>query len=216
MAFTSFRSSWWPWTGGGESPRAVSVDPGASRHGRAQAAVVVVSRGLRHLDGCQAGGDDGARGEGVAAHDVDGDQLRPPRRLGDAGFAGDSRRRRSRRCGLRGPRRRCQRGTSTQARSPTWVGRIHTIRDSRPDRVCMRVSKNTRCSRCRENTHQARRMMNRRVHGSANSAGTSPARMTGAHSQDTVRPSAAKRRQARSKMMVSSVRNRHSRSRPAP
>ena len=38
--------------------------------------------------GCQAGGDDGARGEGVAAHDVDGDQLRPPLRFLDAGFAG--------------------------------------------------------------------------------------------------------------------------------
>ena len=43
---------------------------------------------------------------------------------------------------------------------------MRRIRGSRPERVCIRVSKHTFWIRCRDRTHQARRVMNRRIGGS--------------------------------------------------
>ena len=75
--------------GSGEAPgpRPRGQARGIPDRSRAQAAVEVVSPASAPA-GCQAGGDDGAGREGVAAHDVHGDQLRPPLGLLDAGFAG--------------------------------------------------------------------------------------------------------------------------------
>ena len=53
----------------------------------------------------------------------------------------------------------------SQARSPTSVGRIRITRGMRPERVCMRVSQQTRWRRCRVCRHHARRVSERRVPG---------------------------------------------------
>ena len=118
------------------------------------------------------------RGEGVAAHDVELDQLRPPLVALDPGLPGVGRRRRSRRRGLRSPSAQIPARHQISARSPTWVGVMRSTRGSRPDRVCIRVSKQTRWMRCRDSTHQARRMMNRRVHGSTVTTVAVTVRMT--------------------------------------
>ena len=55
-------------------------------------------------------------------------------------------------------------GTAPDQRAfPDLGGEMRSTRGSRPDRVCIRVSKQTRWMRCRDSTHQARRTTCRRV-----------------------------------------------------
>ena len=93
------------------------------------------------------------------------------------------------------------------ARSPTCVGVMRSTRGSRPDRVCIRVSKQTRWMRWRDSTHQARRMMNRRVHGSAMTITADAVRMITIQATVTVRASFQAPAIAAARA-VSSVRNR--------
>jgi hypothetical protein len=52
------------------------------------------------------------------------------------------------------------------ARSPTSVGKMRNTRGSRPDLVCIRVSKQTRWMRCRDKMQHTRRVTCRRAGGS--------------------------------------------------
>ena len=70
---------------------------------------------------------------------------------------------------------------STQARSPTLVGRVHSTNGSLPARVCRRASKHSFWMRCRASTHQHRRVTNRRECGMASSPSTAEPRMIPAH-----------------------------------
>ena len=117
-------------------------------------------------------------GEGVAAHDVELDQLRPPLIAVDPGLPGVAGRGDFARCGLRSRPAQIPARHQISARSPTWVGWMRSTRGSRPDRVCIRVSKQTRWMRCRDRTHHARRTMNRRVHGSTVTAVAVTVKMT--------------------------------------
>ena len=95
------------------------------------------------------------RGEGVAAHDVEADELRPPLVALDAGLAGiagggDFGRVRFEILGA-------DPGAAPDQRAfPDLGGGMRRTRGSRPDRVCIRVSKQTRWMRCRDSTHHAR------------------------------------------------------------
>ena len=68
----------------------------------------------------------------------------------------------------------------TVSRSPTLVGRVHRTTGSRPARVCSRASQHSRWNRWRASTHQNRRVMNRRDHGTAKMMPIAAARTTAA------------------------------------
>ena len=85
---------------------------------------------------------------------------------------------------------------------------MRSTRGSRPDRVCIRVSKQTRWMRCRDSTHQARRTTCRRDGGTVSTAAATVARMITA--QPRVMALASSHRPATvMSRAVSSVRNRH-------